>query len=84
MAPLAWAPIALELFENTQPEAIVVIFITSIWPILIQMNEGICQILQDYRNVALVLPMSNRRFFTKALIPSALPWVSTGLRLSIG
>ena len=51
---------------------------------LINTAEGVRQIPQDYRNVALVLQMSNRRFFTKVLIPSALPYIFTGLRISIG
>jgi bicarbonate transport system permease protein len=84
VAPLAWVPIALVLFQNNQPAAIFVIFVTSIWPILINTAEGVRQIPQDYRNVALVLQMSNRRFFTKVLIPSALPYIFTGLRISIG
>jgi len=84
VAPLAWVPIALVLFQNNQPAAIFVIFITSIWPILINTAEGVRQIPQDYRNVALVLQMSNRSFFTKILIPSALPYIFTGLRISIG
>ena len=84
VAPLAWVPIALVLFQSNQPAAIFVIFITSIWPILINTAEGVRQIPQDYRNVALVLQMSKRRFFTKVLIPSALPYIFTGLRISIG
>ena len=84
VAPLAWVPIALVLFQNNQPAAIFVIFITSIWPILINTAEGVRQIPQDYRNVAQVLQMSNRNFFTKVLIPSALPYIFTGLRISIG
>ena len=84
VAPLAWVPIALVLFQNNQPAAIFVIFVTSIWPILINTAEGVRQIPQDYRNVALVLQMSSRRFFTKVLIPSALPYIFTGLRISIG
>ena len=84
VAPLAWVPIALVLFQNNQPAAIFVIFITSVWPILINTAEGVRQIPQDYRNVALVLQMSKRRFFTKVLIPSALPYIFTGLRISIG
>jgi bicarbonate transport system permease protein len=84
VAPLAWVPIALVLFQKNQPAAIFVIFITSLWPILINTAEGVRQIPQDYRNVALVLQMSNRRFFTKVLIPSTLPYIFTGLRISIG
>jgi bicarbonate transport system permease protein len=84
VAPLAWVPIALVLFQKNQPAAIFVIFITAVWPILINTAEGVRQIPQDYRNVALVLQMSSRRFFTKVLIPSALPYIFTGLRISIG
>jgi bicarbonate transport system permease protein len=84
VAPLAWVPIALVLFQQNQPAAIFVIFITSIWPILINTAEGVRQIPQDYRNVALVLQMSKQSFFTKVLIPSALPYIFTGLRISIG
>ena len=84
VAPLAWVPIALVLFQQNQPAAIFVIFITSIWPILINTAEGVRQIPQDYRNVALVLQMSKNKFFTKILIPSALPYIFTGLRISIG
>ena len=84
VAPLAWVPIALVIFQKNQPAAIFVIFITSVWPILINTAEGVRQIPQDYRNVALVLNMSKRRFFTKILIPSALPYIFTGLRISIG
>jgi bicarbonate transport system permease protein len=84
VAPLAWVPIALVLFQKNQPAAIFVIFITSIWPILINTAEGVRQIPQDYRNVAQVLQMSNKTFFTKVLFPSALPYIFTGLRISIG
>jgi bicarbonate transport system permease protein len=84
VAPLAWVPIALVLFQQNQPAAIFVIFITSIWPILINTAEGVRQIPQDYRNVAQVLQMSKGRFFSKVLIPSALPYIFTGLRISIG
>ncbi|MEB3263439.1 MAG: nitrate ABC transporter permease [Synechococcus sp.] len=84
VAPLAWVPIALVLFQKNQPAAIFVIFITAVWPILINTAEGVRQIPQDYRNVALVLQMSKGRFFTKILLPSALPYIFTGLRISIG
>jgi bicarbonate transport system permease protein len=84
VAPLAWVPLALVMFQKNQPAAIFVIFITSIWPILINTAEGVRQIPQDYRNVAQVLQMSNKSFFTKVLFPSALPYIFTGLRISIG
>lgn len=84
VAPLAWVPIALVLFQKNQPAALFVIFITAVWPILINTAEGVRQIPQDYRNVARVLQMSKGSFFSKILIPSALPYIFTGLRISIG
>jgi nitrate/nitrite transport system permease protein len=54
--PLAWLPLSLAAFRNGQPSAIFVIFITAIWPIIINTAVGIRNIPQDYRNVAQVLP----------------------------
>lgn len=84
VAPLAWVPIALVALQQNQPAAIFVIFITSVWPILINTTEGVKQILQDYINVRKVLRLSPQKFFFKILIPSALPYIFTGLRIAIG
>lgn len=84
IAPLAWVPIALIALQQNQPAAIFVIFITSVWPILINTAEGVRQIPQDYINVKKVLRLSNKKFFTKILFPSALPYIFTGLRIAIG
>jgi bicarbonate transport system permease protein len=84
VAPLAWVPIALVALQQNQPAAIFVIFITSVWPILINTTEGVKQIPQDYINVRRVLKLSNKKFFFKILFPSALPYIFTGLRIGIG
>lgn len=84
VAPLAWVPIALVALQQNQPAAIFVIFITSVWPILINTTEGVKQIPQDYINVRRVLKLSNYKFFFKILLPSALPYIFTGLRIGIG
>ncbi|MCS6958692.1 MAG: nitrate ABC transporter permease [Pseudanabaenaceae cyanobacterium SKYGB_i_bin29] len=84
IAPLAWVPIALVALQNNQPAAIFVIFITAVWPILINTAEGVRQIPQDYINVKRVLRLSNYKFFTKILFPAALPYIFTGLRIAIG
>ncbi|MGA7934980.1 MAG: nitrate ABC transporter permease [Kovacikia sp.] len=84
IAPLAWVPITLIALPNVQTAAIFVIFITSIWPILINTTVGVQQIPQDYKNVARVLKISPRKYFFKILIPSALPYIFTGLRIAIG
>lgn len=82
--PLAWVPIALAALQQNQPAALFVIFITAIWPILINTTVGVQQIPQDYINVRKVLKLSNQKFFFKILIPSALPYIFTGLRIAIG
>jgi bicarbonate transport system permease protein len=84
IAPLAWVPITLIALPNVQTAAIFVIFITAIWPILINTTVGVQQIPDDYKNVARVLQISPRKYFFKILIPSALPYIFTGLRIAIG
>jgi nitrate/nitrite transport system permease protein len=84
ISPLAWLPISLAAFRDSQPSAIFVIFITSIWPIIINTAVGIRNIPQDYRNVAAVLRLNPFEFFVKIMIPSAAPYIFTGLRIGIG
>lgn len=84
ISPLAWLPISLAAFRDSQPSAIFVIFITSIWPIIINTAVGIRNIPQDYRNVAAVLRLNPFEFFAKIMIPSAAPYIFTGLRIGIG
>lgn len=82
--PLAWVPLALAALQQNQPAALFVIFITAVWPILINTAVGVQQIPQDYLNVRKVLQLSQKKFFFKILIPSALPYIFTGLRIAIG
>lgn len=82
--PLAWVPIALAALQQNQPAALFVIFITAIWPILINTAVGVRQIPQDYNNVAQVLQLPKSEYFFKILFPAALPYIFTGLRIAIG
>jgi bicarbonate transport system permease protein len=82
--PLAWVPLALAALQQNQPAALFVIFITAVWPILINTAVGVQQIPQDYINVKQVLQLSQKKFFFKILFPSALPYIFTGLRIAIG
>jgi len=84
ISPLAWLPISLAAFRDSQPSAIFVIFITSVWPIIINTAVGIRNIPQDYRNVAQVLRLNPLEFFWKIMIPSVAPYIFTGLRIGIG
>jgi nitrate/nitrite transport system permease protein len=82
--PLAWLPISLAAFGDAQPSAIFVIFITAVWPVIINTAVGIRNIPQDYRNVAKVLQLNQFEFFYKIMLPSAAPYIFTGLRIGIG
>jgi bicarbonate transport system permease protein len=84
VAPLAWVPIALAALRQNEPAALFVIFITAIWPILINTSVGVRQIPSDYNNVAKVLQLSKQEYFFNILIPSALPYIFTGLRIALG
>ena len=82
--PLAWLPISLAAFRDANPSAIFVIFITAIWPVIINTAVGIRNIPQDYRNVAEVLRLNTIEFFFKIMVPAAAPYIFTGLRIGIG
>jgi nitrate/nitrite transport system permease protein len=82
--PLAWLPISLAAFRDGQPSAIFVIFITSVWPIVINTATGIRNIPDDYRNVARVINLNPLEYFTKIMVPAAAPYIFTGLRIGIG
>ncbi len=84
VSPLAWLPIGLLVFKEAQPAAIWVIFISSIWPMVINTAVGVTKVPQDYLNVARVLNLSEFTVFTKILFPAVLPYMMTGVRLSIG
>lgn len=82
--PLAWVPISLAALRQNEPAALFVIFITAIWPILINTAVGVKEIPQDYNNVSKVLQLSKKEYFFNILIPAALPYIFTGLRIAIG
>ncbi|MGB8701058.1 MAG: nitrate ABC transporter permease [Thermosynechococcaceae cyanobacterium] len=82
--PLAWLPISLGVFNDNNPAAIFVIFITAVWPIIINTAVGVQQIPQDYNNVAKVLQLSRSEYFFNILVPSTVPYIFSGLRIGIG
>lgn len=84
VSPLAWLPIGLMVFQVAEPASIFVIFISSIWPIILNTAAGVSRVPQDYMNVARVLNLSEWKIFTRILFPSVLPYLMTGIRLSIG
>lgn len=82
--PLAWFPISLMVFQDANTSAVFVIFITAIWPIIINTAVGIQEIPQDYTNVARVLRLSKRAYISNIVIPATVPYVFTGLRIAVG
>ncbi len=82
--PLAWLPISLAAFRDSGPSAVFVIFITAVWPVIINTAVGLRNIPQDYRNVAEVLRLNPVEYFWRIMIPSAAPYIFTGLRIGIG
>lgn len=82
--PLAWLPLSLAAFREAQPSAIFVIFITSIWPIIINTAVGVRNVPQDYRNVAAVIRLRGVAWFWLVVLPAAAPYIFTGLRIGVG
>lgn len=82
--PLAWLPLSLAAFRDSNPSAIFVIFITSIWPVIINTAVGVRNIPEDYRNIARVLRLNHLEFFFRIMVPAAAPYIFTGLRIGVG
>lgn len=84
VSPLAWLPIGLLVFKAANPAAIWTIFICSIWPMIINTAVGVQRVPADYLNVAKVLNLSEWKIITRILFPAVLPYMLTGVRLSVG
>lgn len=84
VSPLAWLPIGLLVFQKADPAATWTIFICSIWPMILNTAEGVRRVPQDYLNVARVLGLPESKVISKVLFPAVLPYMLTGIRLSIG
>ncbi|MCL6263299.1 nitrate ABC transporter permease [Craterilacuibacter sp. RT1T] len=84
VSPLAWLPIGLLVFKAADPASIWVIFISSVWPMILNTAAGVRAVPQDYLNVARVLRLSEWKVFTVILLPAVLPSMLIGVRLAIG
>lgn len=84
VSPLAWLPLALFVFKDVDMTAIFVIFITSIWPIIINTALGVRSVSDDYLNVARVLQLTAFERVFQIILPVAVPFIFTGMRLSLG
>ena len=84
VSPLAWLPLLLFIFRDIDMTAVTTIFITSIWPIIINTALGVKSVSEDYLNVAKVLQFTALEKITQIILPVAVPYIFTGMRLSLG
>ncbi len=82
--PLAWLPLSLAAFQQANPATVFLIFITAIWPIILNTAVGVQTIPAAYRNVAKVLALSRPQYFFKIMLPASVPYMFTGLRIGVG
>src|SRR5213083_2561117 len=84
VSPLAWLPLGILLFQKSEPAMLFTIAICCMWPTVLNTALGVRSVPQDYLNVARVLRLSRMKTLFKILIPAALPYIFTGMRLSLG
>ena len=84
ISPLAWMPLALFVIQDSEASAIFVIFICSIWPMLINTAFGVAGVRQDWVNVARTHELGSLRTALTVILPAAAPTIVTGMRISIG
>jgi nitrate/nitrite transport system permease protein len=84
VSPLAWLPLLLFIFQDINLTAISTIFVTSIWPIIINTALGVRSVSEDYMNVAKVLRFTPIEKIRQIILPVAVPFIFTGMRLSLG
>ncbi len=84
ISPLAWMPLALYTIKDSGLSAIFVIFICSLWPMLINTAFGVATVRKDWLNVAKTLELGNMRTALRVILPAAAPTIFTGMRISIG
>ncbi len=84
ISPLAWMPLALFVIRDAQASAIFVIFICSIWPMLLNTAFGVAGVRQDWVNVARTHELGSLRTALTVILPAAAPTILTGMRISIG
>lgn len=84
VSPLAWLPLGLYVFRDSEQTGVFIIFISSIWPTLINTAFGVAGVDKDYLDVANTLGASRMRTIFKVIIPAALPNIVSGLRISMG
>jgi nitrate/nitrite transport system permease protein len=84
ISPLAWMPLALFTLKDSDVSAVFVIFICSIWPMLVNTAFGVASVRREWLNVARTLEVSPFRKAFSVILPAAAPTILTGMRISVG
>jgi nitrate/nitrite transport system permease protein len=84
ISPLAWMPLALFTLKDSNVSAVFVIFVCSIWPMLINTAFGVASVRREWLNVARTLEVPPLRKALAVVLPAAAPTIMTGMRISIG
>jgi len=84
VSPLAWMPLALYTIKDSGRSAIFVIFICSVWPMLLNTAFGVAGVRREWLNVARTLEVGAWRRAVAVILPAAAPTILTGMRISIG
>jgi nitrate/nitrite transport system permease protein len=84
ISPLAWMPLALYTIKDSSASSIFVIFICSVWPMLINTAFGVASVRKEWMNVARTLEVGPFRTAFRVILPAAAPTIMTGMRISIG
>jgi len=84
ISPLAWMPLALFTLQDSSVSAVFVIFICSIWPMLINTAFGVASVRREWLNVARTLEVGPVHKALRVILPAAAPTIMTGMRISIG
>jgi nitrate/nitrite transport system permease protein len=84
ISPLAWMPLALYTIKDSSASGIFVIFICSVWPMLVNTAFGVSAVRKDWLNVAATLEVSPLRKAFQVILPAAAPTILTGMRISMG
>ena len=84
ISPLAWMPLALYTIKDSSISGIFVIFICSVWPMLINTAFGVAGVRREWLNVAKTLEVSRLRLAFEVILPAAAPTILTGMRISMG
>ncbi|MDO8532110.1 MAG: nitrate ABC transporter permease [Dehalococcoidia bacterium] len=84
ISPLAWFPVGLAILHSANNATLFIVFITSLWPTVINTAFGVSSVPQTHKDVARVFKFSRWKYLTRVLLPYSMPHIFTGLRLSMG